>query len=92
MKKIILFCIFYLASFISRAQVADHWETIVEGSGLWKYLAPVAQPDSDWNSVNYIDTTWNSGKGSIGYGDGDDSTVISPALSVSSKQKFLWFL
>lgn len=70
------------------AQVADHWETIVQGTGTWKYLVPAAQPDSDWNAVNYVDTAWNSGNGSIGYGDGDDSTVISPAVSVFMRKQF----
>jgi hypothetical protein len=51
-------------------------------NGSYKYFVGNMEPDSNWFKPAYSDTAWNSGYGSIGFGDGDDSTLIPKATSV----------
>jgi len=55
---------------------------------IWKYFIGNVEPPSNWASVGFDDSQWLAGKGGIGYGDGDDSTVISPSASVYMRIKF----
>ena len=67
-----------------------HWETAIRSSDEWKYLVPLTQPSDDWPTITYNDSSWNSGNGGFGYGDGDDLTTIpSPLLSVFLRKKFI---
>jgi hypothetical protein len=55
----------------------NHWETVVNADDMWRYVTPVVEPDSNWRrSPSYNDSGWNLGAGGIGYGDGDDNTVL----------------
>lgn len=76
------------ASGKDRKTTFDHWETIVKSNDNWKYLVPVSEPDSNWRKLPFNDAAWLQGKGGIGYGDGDDSTVISPAISILIRKTF----
>ena len=48
---------------------------------IWKYYdlgnAPSNQSGVNWKQLAYDDATWESGPAELGYGDGDESTVIS---------------
>ena len=43
----------------------------------WKYLKGTAEPPAAWNTDGFDDTAWLSGASGLGYGDGDDATVLS---------------
>jgi len=43
----------------------------------WKYQDSVAGTGSDWITNNFNDSLWKSGNGQLGYGDGDETTIIS---------------
>jgi hypothetical protein len=49
----------------------------------WKYydlaMAPPNQSNITWKQQAYNDASWNSGPSELGYGDGDEATVISSA-------------
>ncbi|MFY0566943.1 polysaccharide deacetylase family protein [Archangium lansingense] len=50
----------------------------------WKYNASGTDPGASWNLPAYNDSTWPSGAAELGYGDGDERTVIpktSPSQS-----------
>ena len=49
-----------------------------EGSPSWKYRKGETAPESNWNEISYDDTgvEWVTAQTGIGYGDGDDTTVI----------------
>lgn len=66
----------------------DHWETAVHAGGIWKYRLGTSEPSANWNTVAFNDAAWLSGRGSIGYGDGDDNTTISRTPSLYMRQKF----
>lgn len=70
------------------AQTVNHWETVVYDSMQWRYWVGTSNPGATWNTVSFNDAAWPVGRGGIGYGDGDDRTVISPVLSVFLRKKF----
>ena len=74
----------YLTVFASgkdRKTSINHWESIVKDSYGWRYLVPTAPVDTTWTDLGFDDSAWLLGVGGIGYGDGDDGTIISPPLS-----------
>ena len=48
----------------------------------YRYFEGTTEPDVNWNTIEFDDSSWLQGYGSIGYGDNDDSTVIDPVPSV----------
>ena len=44
---------------------------------------------SNWNTIDFDDSSWLSGPSSIGYGDDDDITVIDPVVSLYLRKTFL---
>ncbi len=74
MKKLILL---YLLT-LSYSQ--DHWETAIYANDEWSYLVPIEEPNSNWNSINYDDSSWLVSTGGFGYGDNDDGTLIPNAF------------
>ena len=70
------------------AQEVNHWESVVLSNNDAKYFPGTSAPDSDWKSTNFSDDTWLDGKCAVGYGDGDDLTVIDPVISVYLRTEF----
>jgi hypothetical protein len=42
----------------------------------WRYLAQDSAPDPAWRQPGYSDVGWPSGPPQLGYGDGDEATVV----------------
>jgi len=43
----------------------------------WKYLDDGSNQNTAWKSVSFNDTQWKSGQAPLGFGDGDEATVIN---------------
>ena len=43
----------------------------------WKYLDTGVDPGAAWSTAGFNDTAWPSGAGQLGYGDGDEVTVLN---------------
>ena len=54
----------------------------------YKYFVGTSDPGIGWNTLNYRDSAWIKGRGSIGYGDGDDSVTIDTTTSVYIRYYF----
>ncbi len=68
--------------------VVDHWENVVSPKDTFSYFPGTSEPDSDWYKPSY-NPSWSKGYGGFGFGDGDDTTVISTsATSVYIIRKF----
>ncbi|MDC0050939.1 PQQ-binding-like beta-propeller repeat protein, partial [Verrucomicrobia bacterium] len=48
---------------------------VIPPGDVWSYLAGSDPPD-DWNSPEFDDSKWKTGKAGFGYGDNDDATVL----------------
>ena len=49
---------------------------LVEEGGLWKYLDDGSNQGSDWSEIGFNDEAWDFGYAELGYGDGDEITVV----------------
>ncbi|HPE77368.1 MAG TPA: CotH kinase family protein [Draconibacterium sp.] len=66
-----------------------HWYTIIDIGQNWRYFVPSTEPSSAWKSYGFSETGWLTGPSGIGFGDGDDNTVIeSGKMSVFMRKKF----
>ena len=86
MKKLIL--LFACLPFLTLSQNIDHWETAVFDNDIWKYLEGTFEPDTNWRKLAFNDASWLQGQGGVGYGDGDDNTVINPVTSLYLRKQF----
>ena len=69
------------------------WKEVISTTGVnlissgaaWKYRDEGTAPNADWMTINFDDTGWNSGNAELGYGDGDESTVLNYGPDAQNK-------
>ena len=63
--------------------------TLITQGDEFRYLIPSQEVNPNWKSLGFDDADWSVGATSIGYGDGDDVTMIPQGtLSVYLRKKF----
>lgn len=77
-----------MASGKDRKQAIPYWQTLIRKGDQWRYRPGSAQIPADWKENNFDDSAWAQGPTGIGYGDGDDQTQISPAISLFARKQF----
>jgi fibronectin type 3 domain-containing protein len=60
--------------------------TLVPTGATWKYLDNGSNQGAAWRATGHDDSTWASGPAQLGYGDGDEATVVGYG---SSSNKFI---
>jgi hypothetical protein len=50
--------------------------SLISTGAVWKYLDDGTDQGTAWRELNFNDGTWASGPGQLGFGDGDEATVI----------------
>ena len=50
---------------------------LIDSGEVWRYFKGTRNPPSDWRDVDFNDGSWLRGATGIGYGDNDDTTVLS---------------
>jgi len=50
---------------------------LVRSGRVWRYLDDGTDPGATWSSPGFDDHAWNSGPSPLGYGDGDEATMVS---------------
>lgn len=58
---------------------------MILANDLWRYSDTGTLPATNWFSENFDDTLWKSGNSELGYGEGDEETVISFGPDPSNK-------
>ncbi len=61
------------------------WPVIIPVSGVWKYLDNGTDQGTAWRSNSFNDASWANGAAQLGYGDGDEATVISYGPSATAR-------
>src|SRR6266513_4795721 len=75
MKSIRIVCLFGLLSALPFcASAAD---TLVSTGAVWKYLDTGVDQGTVWREPAFDDTSWAAGPAQLGFGDGDEATVIN---------------
>jgi hypothetical protein len=70
--------------------ISGQTSIITQGS-VWKYLDNGSSPGTSWRSVTFNDATWKSGAAQLGYGDGDEATVVSYGTNAAKKYITTYF-
>ncbi len=66
-------------------------QVLVNSGTAWKYLDDGSDQGTAWRIASYNDDSWASGNAQLGYGDGDENTVISYGSSSSNKHICYYF-
>lgn len=67
------------------------YDTIVPAGDTWKYLDNGSDQGTAWCEPSFNDSTWLSGKAELGYGDGNEATVVSYGSNSSNKYITTYF-
>lgn len=73
------------------AQISTAQTTLLPTGSSWKYLANGSNQGTTWRGTTFNDTSWPSGNAELGYGDGDEATVVSYGSSSSQKYVTTYF-
>src|SRR3989338_1637642 len=76
------------ASGKDRRSYINHWEVPAYPQLNWTYYAGAASPPVDWNLLSFNAGSWSSAPAGIGYGDGDDATIIPPTTTLYLRSEF----
>ncbi|HWN96077.1 MAG TPA: PA14 domain-containing protein, partial [Methylomirabilota bacterium] len=62
---------------VVQTNLANASVTLVPSGGAWRYLDNGIDQGDGWRSAAFNDLAWNIGGAALGYGIGDESTIIS---------------
>ena len=65
--------------------------SIIKKGEPWKYMDDGAAKPANWYTSAYDDSSWKTGNAELGYGDGDEKTVISYGPSTTNKYMAYYF-
>ena len=51
-------------------------EALIDPGSAWKYLDDGSDQGTAWREPGFDDSAWSAGEGQLGYGDGDEETII----------------
>ncbi len=66
-------------------------DTLIEKKATWKYFDLGIDPGNEWVTNNYNDSSWGVGQAQLGYGDGDENTIISYGGNSNDKHITTYF-
>jgi hypothetical protein len=65
--------------------------SLIPTGSVWRYLDTGIDPGSSWRLRGFDDSAWLSGPGILGYGQGDEATVIGFGTNAAAKPITTWF-
>jgi hypothetical protein len=65
--------------------------TLVAQGSSWRYLDNGTFPGASWANPGFVDSAWATGPAQLGYGDGDEATVVYYGPSSSAKYTTTYF-
>lgn len=65
--------------------------TLISPGANWKYLDNGTDQGTAWRQTGFVDASWSNGSSELGYGDGDEVTVVSYGPSSSNKYVTTYF-
>lgn len=81
-----------VAKVVMVKKVAPKFSRTLAFSDVWKYDDTNVDRGTAWLSASYDDSQWKSGPGQLGFGDGDEGTVLTATVpsqpSVYFRKKF----
>lgn len=71
--------------------IAPAPEVVIPRGASWKYLDDGSDQGVAWQSSTFNDSNWRSGPAQLGYGDGDEATVVSFGPDAGNKYTTTYF-
>ncbi len=68
-----------------------HEVVLIPYSANWKHLDDGSYPGTAWQTLTFNDKSWLTGFGELGYGDGDENTVVGFGSDNNNKQITTYF-
>ena len=65
--------------------------TVISRGSSWKYYDKGFLPATNWTIVSYDDSSWSNGVAQLGYGDGDETTIVGYGPDSNNKYITTWF-
>ena len=65
--------------------------TLITYGSSWKYLDNGTNQGTTWRTTSFNDAAWASGNAQLGYGDGDEATIVSYGPNVNAKYITTYF-
>ena len=66
-------------------------QLLVHSNAVWKYLDDGSDQGTAWITTNYNDTAWASGAAELGYGEGDEATVVASSRADTTRIATTYF-
>jgi len=63
------------------SEVLQRQNILIPAGSSWQYYCSGNQPADGWQTAGYNSSSWNVGNAELGYGDGDEATVIPSGVS-----------
>lgn len=76
MQKLLITPLLFIISVTIQAQDSEYYYRILSTGDACKYIIPDQEIDDSWKGTGFDDNSWRDGINGIGYGDGDDNTVV----------------
>ena len=64
---------------------------LVPMAASWRFLADGSDQGTAWCNPGFDDSSWSSGAAQLGYGDGDEQTIVSYGANLNSKYLTTYF-
>lgn len=68
---------------VSTANGETSPETLVPQGSTWRYLTTASDPGTAWRGTNFNHSSWSNGVAQLGFGDGDEATLINGGPSTN---------
>src|SRR5687768_16580235 len=65
--------------------------TLIPFGAIWKYLDNGTDQGTAWSQPAFSDASWKTGASELGYGDGDEATVVSYGPNAANKYITTYF-
>ncbi|MEM7113097.1 MAG: alkaline phosphatase D family protein [Chloroflexota bacterium] len=66
-------------------------DALIPSSAVWKYLDDGSNQGTAWQASGFNDSSWASGNAQLGYGDSDETTVVSYGPDPDDKYPTTYF-
>lgn len=67
---------FILLTATAFPQESENYRSVIHSSHACRYIIPDQEIGDAWKGLGFNDDTWQTGTNGIGYGDGDDATLV----------------
>jgi hypothetical protein len=81
----------FAAVVIWTAHTSTTDSALIEQGSVWSYLDNGSDQGTAWRAVGFSDAAWATGSAQLGYGDGDEATVIGYGPNSSAKYVTTYF-